>query len=77
MESKRKDMDVVKEIKEILALQDSGGKDSRLSVLSGEFEYGDRLDKADVVEGTRLLLDAALQEEDKALKKEFFNLNLH
>jgi len=43
-----------------------------LSLLSGEFEYGDKLDKADVAEGTQYLLAAALQEDDKALKKEFF-----
>ena len=66
-------MDILKEIKEILALQNSGKKDSRLSVLSSEFEYGDRLDKANVAEGTRLLLAAALQEDDKVLRKEFFD----
>src|SRR6516164_6760724 len=70
--SRRKDMNIVKEIKEILTLQNSGEKDSRLSVLSGEFEYGDGLDKAEVVEGTRLLLVAALQEDDKGLQQEFF-----
>src|SRR5579864_8222271 len=56
--SRRKDMDIVKEVKEILALRDSGEKDSRLSLLSGEFEYGDKLDKADVAEGTQYLLAA-------------------
>ncbi len=66
-------MNIVKEIKEILALQSSNEKDSRLSVLSGEFEYGDELNKADVAEGTRLLLAAALQEDDKVLRKEFFH----
>jgi hypothetical protein len=65
-------MDIVEEIKEILALQDPNEKDSRLSVLSGDFEY-DELNKADVAEGTRLLLSAALQEDNKVLKKEFFH----
>ena len=66
-------MDIVKEVKEILALQNPGEKDNRLSVLSGEFEYGDELNHADVAEGTQLLLAAALQEDDRVLKKEFFH----
>ena len=65
-------MNIVKEIKEILALQDPDEKDSKLSVLNGEFEYDDDLNKAEVIEGTRLLLATALQEDDKALKKKFF-----
>jgi hypothetical protein len=65
-------MDIVKEIKEILALQNLNEKDSRLSVLDDEFEYGEGLNKADVVEGTRLLLVGALQEDDNVVKKQFF-----
>lgn len=65
-------MDIVKEIKAILALQDASEKDSKLSLLNDEFEYGHELNAADVVEGTQLLLAAALQEDDKVVKKKFF-----
>jgi hypothetical protein len=70
--SEKKDMDIIKEIKEILALQNSNEKDSRLSLLNDEFEYGHGLNATDVVEGTRLLLAATLQEDDKVVKKKFF-----
>src|SRR5579859_4952072 len=69
---KRKDMDIVKEIKAILALQDPDEKDGRLSVLNSEFEYDHELNKANVMEGTQLLLTAALREGNKALRKKFF-----
>jgi len=67
------DMEIVKEVKEILALQDPDEKDGRLSVLNSEFEYDNELNKADVIEGARLLLAAALQEDNKVLRKEFFH----
>ena len=65
-------MDIVKEIKAILALQDPDEKDGRLSVLNSEFEYDHELNKANVMEGTQLLLTAALREGNKALRKKFF-----
>jgi len=65
-------MNIIKEIKAALALQDANEKDSKLSLLDDEFEYGHELNAADVVEGTRLLLAAALQEEDKVVRKKFF-----
>lgn len=65
-------MEIVKEVKEILALQNPGEKDDRLSVLNGDFEYNDELNHADVIEGTQLLLAAALQEDNKVLRKRFF-----
>jgi len=65
-------MEIIKEIKEILELRDPDEKDSRLSVLNSEFEYDDRLNKADVIEGTHLLLAVALQEDNKVLRKKFF-----
>jgi hypothetical protein len=68
----RKDMDTVKQIKEILALQNPNEKENRLSLLDDDFEYGHGFSTADVVEGTRLLLAAALQEDDKGVKKQFF-----
>src|SRR6516162_8470217 len=65
-------MNIVKEIKEILTLQNSGEKDDRLSVVDGEFEYNNQLIKKDVISGTQLLLAAALQEDNKVLRKKFF-----
>lgn len=65
-------MDIVREVKEILALQNPGEKDDRLSVLNSAFEYNDELNRADVIEGTQLLLHAALQEDNKVLRKRFF-----
>ena len=65
-------MNIVNEINKVLVLQDPNEKDNRLSLLDDEFEYGNALDGADVVEGTQLLLTAALQEDDKVLRKKFF-----
>jgi hypothetical protein len=65
-------MDIIKEIKEILALQNPNEKDSRLSLLNDEFEYGEGFDEADIAEGTQLLLAAALQEDNKVVKKKLF-----
>jgi hypothetical protein len=65
-------MDIIQEIKEILALQNPNEKDSRLSLLNDDFEYGDDLNEADVVEGTQLLLVAALQEDDHRIRQKFF-----
>jgi hypothetical protein len=67
-----KGMNIVKDIKEILTLQNPNEKDTRLSMLDDEFEYGCELNIADVIEGTRLLLAAALQEDNKAVQKKFF-----
>ena len=64
-------MDILKEVKDILALQNPYEKDDRLEQLSDVLEYHHRLNKADVVEGVRLLLAAALQEDDKEMKQTF------
>src|SRR5436305_8546422 len=69
--SERKDMDIVKEIKEILRLQNPNDKDTRLSTLNDEFEYDDSSNEADIAEGTQLLLVAALQEDNKMVKRKF------
>jgi len=65
-------MSVVEEVKDILTLRNAGEKANRLSVLNSKFEYDDSLDKTDVVEGTQLLLAAALQEDNKVLRKKYF-----
>ncbi len=65
-------MDIIKEIKEILALQNPNEKDSRLSLLNDEIEYGEGSNEADIAEGTQLLLATALQEDNKTVKKKLF-----
>jgi hypothetical protein len=64
-------MDIVKEVKEILALQSHYEKDDRLEQITDVLEYHHGLNEADVVEGVRLLLAAALQEDDKDMKQTF------
>ena len=64
-------MDIVKEVKEILALRNPYEKDDRLEQLSDMLEYHHRLNETDIVEGVRLLLPAALQEDDKDMKQTF------
>jgi len=65
-------MDIIKEIKEILALQNLNEKEIRLSLLNDEFEYGDGSNEADIAEGIQLLLAATLQEDNKTVKKKVF-----
>lgn len=64
-------MDILKQVREILAEQNRNEKDDKLEQLSDVLEYHYGLNKMDVVEGTRLLLAAALQEDDKDLKQTF------
>ena len=64
-------MDIVKEVIEILALKKPHEKDNRLEQLSDVFEYHHGLDKADIIEGVRLLLPAALQEDDRDMRQTF------
>jgi hypothetical protein len=71
--SESTDMDILKQVKEILEQQNPQEKDNLLEQLSDVLEYNHGLNEVDVVEGTRLLLAAALQEDDKVLRKEFFH----
>jgi len=66
-------MDILKMVREILAEQDSHKKEHRLESLSQVLEYHHNLNEADVIEGVRLLLAAALQEENKEVRETFFS----
>jgi len=66
-------MDILKQIKEILAQQNPQEKDTQLSQLDDILEYHHDLQEADVVEGVRLLLVAALQENDQQIRQTFFS----
>jgi len=70
---RKKDKDILKQAKEILTEQKPHEKDYRLESLSQILEYHDGLNEADIVEALRLLLPAALQEEDKVAKETFFS----
>ena len=67
----RKGMDIVKEIKDILALLNQHAKDRGLERMNDVFEYGYGydLEEEDIVEGVRLLLAAALREQDPVIKQ--------
>jgi hypothetical protein len=65
-------MNMAKEIKDTLTLQNPQEKVSKLEQLSDVFEYDHSLSEEDVIEGTRLLLDAALQEKDQSVKELLF-----
>jgi hypothetical protein len=67
-------MDILKQVKAILALQNPYEEDDRLEQLSDVLEYHHRLNEADVVEGVRLLLAAALQEDDKDMQQTFLRV---
>jgi len=65
-------MDILKQVKAILAQQNPLEKDTQLSQLDDVLEYHHEINKADVVEGVRLLLVAALQEGDQRIRQKFF-----
>jgi hypothetical protein len=65
-------MNIINEIKETLALQNSQERVSKLEQISDVFEYGHGLNVEDVMEGTKLLLAAALQEKDQSIKDQIF-----
>ena len=65
-------MNMTKEIKDALALQKPQEKVSKLEQLSDVFEYDHSLSEEDVIEGTKLLLDAALQERNQFVKEHLF-----
>jgi hypothetical protein len=66
-------MDILKHAREILMEQNPQEKDNLLEQLSQVLEYHHGLNEADIIEGMRLLLSAALQEDDKALRETFFS----
>ncbi len=67
-------MDIVKEIKDILAHPKPHEKDRGLERMNDVFEYGYGYDlkKEDIVEGVKLLLAAALQEQEPMMKRKIF-----
>src|SRR5271169_4735297 len=65
-------MNMIKEIKDTLALQNSQERVSKLEQLSDVFEYSHGLSEEDVIEGTKILLAAVLQEKDRSMKKQIF-----
>jgi len=65
-------MDIIKEIKEILTLQGLGEIERSLSLLNDELEYCRDLDKVDIADGAKLLLTAALQENNQMVRTKFF-----
>jgi hypothetical protein len=70
--AERSEMDIVKEIEELLALQDPYEKRARLERLSDVFEYNLELN-GDVVQGVQSLLTGALSEKDERVKEALFH----
>lgn len=66
-------MDILKLVKEILVEQKPYEKDYLLESLSQILEHHHGLNEADIIEGVRLLLAAALQEENKEVRETFFS----
>ena len=65
-------MDILKWIDNILVEQDPQEKDDLLAQLSQVLESDHGLNEADIVEGVRRLLSAALREDNKAVRETFF-----
>ena len=65
-------MDIIKEVKEVLVQQNPQEKHYILEQISDVLEYHHGLNEADILEGVRLLLSAALQEDDKDVRETFF-----
>jgi hypothetical protein len=70
-------MDIVKDVKEILKLQDTHEKRRQIEQISDVLEYWPDLSEKDVAEGSQLLLAAALQEEDEDLQESLFHAANH
>ncbi len=71
--SRRKEMNILKQVKEILVEQNPQEKDNLLEQLSQVMENHHGLNETDVVEGVQILLSSALQENDKAVRETFFS----
>jgi hypothetical protein len=70
--TERKNMDILKQVDEILKQQNPQKKDTLLSELDDVLEYRHDLSEASVVDGVQLLLTAALQEDDRRMRQKFF-----
>ena len=66
-------MDILKQAREILVQRNLQEKNNLLAQLSQVLEHHHELNEADIVEGVRLLLSAALQEDNKAVRETFFS----
>jgi hypothetical protein len=66
-------MDILKRVDDILVERNPQEKDNLLEQLSQVLEYHHGLNEADIVEGVRLLLSAALREDNKAVRETFFS----
>lgn len=66
-------MDILKQVKEILVQHNLQEKETLLSQLDDLLEYHHDLKEADVVEGARLLLIAALQERNRPIRQTFLS----
>jgi len=66
-------MNILKDVREILAQRNPHEKMSGSENLSDVFEYGRDLSQRDVAEGVQLLLAAALQEDDQDVQESFFH----
>jgi hypothetical protein len=65
-------MNIVKEINEVLALQDSNDREDGLERINDLFEYAQGLKDVEIVEGVQLLLAAILQERNAQAKRQLF-----
>jgi hypothetical protein len=65
-------LDILKQVKEILAQQNPQEKYYQLDQLCDVLEYHHRLNETDVVEGIQLLLPDALQEDNKEVREALF-----
>jgi hypothetical protein len=65
-------MDILRLVKEVLEQQNPQEKQYILEQLCDVFEYHHNVNKMDVLEGVRILLAAALQEENKDARETFF-----
>ena len=72
--SERRYMNIVKEINEVLALQNSNEREDGLERINDLFEYSQDLKDVDIVEGVQLLLTAVLQERDARAKRQLFRI---
>jgi hypothetical protein len=70
---KRKDMDILKQVQEILAQQNTQEKENQLEQLDQVLDHSSRLNKTDIIEAIRLLLPAAIKETDTMAKEAFFH----
>jgi hypothetical protein len=66
-------MDILKRVNDILVEQDPQEKNGLLAQLDQVLEYHHGLNEADIIEGVRLLLSAALREENQAVRVMFFS----